>query len=63
MIKYRSYEFKKNYLDQKIFCVDESEIKIGYLNINGLNDGNHDHYFNNDKNLNHLDLIVLAETN
>ena len=34
MIKYRSYEFKKSYLDQKIFCVDESEIKVGYLNIN-----------------------------
>ena len=62
MIKYNSYEFKKLYLDQKIFEVDNSEIKVGYLNINGLQDGNHDHYFNADKNLNHLDLIVLAET-
>ena len=62
MIKYRSYEFKKIYLDQKIFEVDDSEIKVGYLNINGLLDGNHDHYFNADRNLNDLDIIVLAET-
>jgi hypothetical protein len=62
MIKYRSYIFKKIYLDQKIFAVDKSEIKVGYLNINGLEDGNHSQYFNADKNLNHLDIIVLAET-
>ena len=62
MIKYRSYEFKKIFLDQKIFEDEESEIKVGYLNINGLRDGNHDLYFNADKNLNNLDFIVLAET-
>ena len=62
MINYRSYVFKKVYLDDKIFEFNNSEIKIGYLNINGLTDGNHDHYFNADKNLNNLDLIVLAET-
>ena len=62
MIKYRHYEFKKIYLDQKIFVVDESEVKVGYLNINGLMEGNHAHYFNADRNLSHLDFIVLAET-
>ena len=62
MIKYRSYEFKKIYLDNRIFEDEESEIKVGYLNINGLMDGNHDQYFNADKNLNSLDFIVLAET-
>ena len=31
MIKHRSYEFKKIYLDQKIFNVEKDEIKIGYL--------------------------------
>ena len=62
MIKYRSYVSKKIYLDQKIFKLEDSEVKIGYLNINGLQDGNHDHYFNADKNLNNLDMVVLAET-
>ena len=62
MINHRSYEFKKVYLDQKIFEVDNSEIKVGFLNINGLQEGNHMHYFNSDKNLGNLDLIVLAET-
>ena len=62
MIKYRAYTFKKVYLDQKIFDKDDSEIKIGYLNINGLSDGNRDQYFNADRNLNDLDIICLAET-
>ena len=62
MIKYRSYIFKKIYLDQKIFKINDSEIKIGYLNINGLDDGNHSQYFNADRNLSNLDIIVLAET-
>ena len=62
MIKYRHYEFKKIYLDQKLFGVDESGFKVGYFNINGLKEGNHAHYFNADKNLSHLDFIVLAET-
>ena len=62
MIKYRSYVFKKVYLDEKIFTLDDSEIKVGYLNINGLMDGNHAQYFNADMNLKSLDMIVLAET-
>ena len=62
MIKHRSYTFKKIYLDQKIFKVDDCEIKAGYLNINGLQDGNHDQYLNADNNLSNLDLLVLAET-
>ena len=62
MVKYRSYQFKKIYLDQQIFQEPGSEIKVGYLNINGLFDGNHGHYFNADKNLISLDFVVLAET-
>ena len=62
MIKFRSYEYKKVYLDQKIFKVDQNEIKTGYLNINGLQDGKHDEYLNEDKNLNDLDFLVLSET-
>ena len=62
MKKYRKYIFRKIYLDQKIFVIDNDEIKVGYLNINGLIDGNHAHYLNADHNLKHLDLLVIAET-
>ena len=62
MIKFRPYIFKKVYLDEKIFKVDEQEIKVGYLNINGLVDGGHAEYLNADLNLQSLDILVLAET-
>ena len=62
MIKHRSYNFKKIFLDHKVFKTDEKEIKTGYLNINGLLDGGHAQYLNNDKNLSNLDFLVLAET-
>ena len=51
-----------SYVDQQIFQEPGSEIKVGYLNINGLFDGNHGHYLNADKNLISLDFLVLAET-
>ena len=59
---FRSYQFKKIYLDETIFEVNNSEIKAGYLNINGLLDGNHGDYLNADHNLKNLDILVLAET-
>ena len=62
MIKYRSYIFKKVYLDQKVFVNEDSECKLGYLNINGLKEANHCEYFNADRNLSNLDVIVIAET-
>ena len=62
MIKFRPYVFKKTYLDEKIFVQDNNEFKAGYLNINGLKDGNHGQYLNADKNLIGLDILVLAET-
>ena len=62
MIKHRSYIFKKVYLDDKVFKIDEKEIRVGYLNINGLLDGGHAQYLNADKNLSNLDILVLAET-
>ena len=62
MKKFRSYQFKKIYLDDKIFNVNNSEIKAGYLNINGLVEGNHAEYLNADHNLRNLDILVLAET-
>ena len=62
MRKFRKYNFKKIYLDERIFKIERSEIKVGYLNINGLLDGFHAEYLNADYNLKNLDILVLAET-
>ena len=62
MRKFRQYNFKKIYLDERIFEIEGAEIKLGYLNINGLMVGNHAEYLNEDHNLKHLDILVLAET-
>ena len=61
MLKFRSYKFKKTYLDEQIFVKENSEIKAGYLNINGLFDANHGHYLNEDHNLRSLDILIAAE--
>ena len=50
-MKFRQYEFKKIFLDETIFSECDQECKIGYLNINGLKEGNHIKYFNEDKNI------------
>ena len=62
MRKFDYYRMKKIYLEEKIFLHEESELKLGYLNINGLIDGNHGEYLNADKNLLNLHILVLAET-
>ena len=62
MKKFKPYMFKKVYLDKKIFQLEKSELKAGYLNINGLIDGQHVDYLNQDHNLKNLDLLVLSET-
>ena len=62
MIKFRGYTFKKIYLYDKIFTKEKAEIKVGYLNINGLIDGFHAEYLDADYNLRNLDVLVLAET-
>ena len=58
----RPYKFKKIFNDDQVFNIPDKEMKIGYLNINGLLDANHFQYLNNDKNLLNLDLLALAET-
>ena len=62
MRKFSSYKFKKIYLDENIFENGKSEVKIGYLNINGLMDGGHAEYLNEENFLVNLDLLTLAET-
>ena len=59
---HNEYEFKKVFLNDPVFNYEEKEIKVGYLNINGLMDGKHAEYLNCDKNLLHLDILVLSET-
>ena len=48
------------YLKDKIFIDDKSEVKLGYLNINGLKNKVED--IDEDKNLLNLDCLVLSET-
>ena len=62
MRKFQPYLFKKVYLDEEVFENNGDELKIGYLNINGLRDGNHAKYLNSDHNLLNLDVLVLSET-
>ena len=42
--------------------MNANEIKLGYINIRGLCDSNHAEYLDNDRNLMHLDILVIAET-
>ena len=55
------YQFKKVYLDEDI-CESKEEIKIGYLNIQGLIKGKSLEFVNNDNNLKELHYLVIAET-
>ena len=62
MRKSHEYIFRKVYLSDKIFEDSSKELKIGYLNIQNLTAELHCEYVNSDKNLNNLDILVLAET-
>ena len=62
MRKFHQYVFKKIFLSDKIFEDSNKELKIGYLNIQDLTADLHAEYVNSDKNLNYLDILVLAET-
>ncbi len=48
------------YLEDKIFMDESEEVKLGYLNINGLKHKVED--IDADKNLLNLDCLILAET-
>ena len=61
MRTFKPYKFLKIYIDEQIF--DQiPELKVGYLNINGLTDGFHAEYLNSDHNLQSLHILTLAET-
>ena len=57
----RNVKFKKVFIKEPIFT-DNKEIKIGYININGLVESYHAQYLNGDTNLLNLDMIAVAET-
>ena len=62
MRKFNNYKMKKIYPDEQIFVDSECELNFGFLNINGLLDGKHCEYLNEDQNLIHIDILVLEET-
>ena len=62
MQMFKKYVTHKTYLDQQIYVQKNEEIKIGYLNINGLTHAHHGEYLNEDKNLSNLDILALSET-
>lgn len=55
----KQYTFSKTYLETKIW-ENTDEVKIGYLNINGLDA--HIDDLNMDNNLSNLDFLCVAET-
>ena len=58
----RPFSKTKVYLNEAIYKDGTAELKVGYLNINGLLENQHGEYLNADKNLAHLDLLCLGET-
>ena len=57
----KAYQYKKIYLNQRVFKKDY-EIKLGYWNIRGIMESDHREYLDSDKNLLNLDFLVIAET-
>ena len=62
MKKFKQYKFKKIYLQDDIFIQKNKEIKCGYININDLTADYHADYLNYDKNLQNIDILVIADT-
>ena len=62
MMMYKPHQFKQVYLDQKLFINPVAEMKIGYININGLYSAQSCSIINNDFNLLQLDVLQIADT-
>ena len=56
------YRFKKIYNKDKVFDDDEKEMKLGYININGLLQKSSHAFINDDQNLLALDFLIIADT-
>ena len=55
----RPFSKTKVYLDEEIYQ-DSSELKVGFLNVNGLLNALHCDLLNSDKNLASLDILCLG---
>ncbi len=58
----KKYECKKTYLDHQVFEAPELEVKVAYLNCNGILHAHHKASLEADHNIMKADLICLAET-
>ena len=58
----KPYVFLKTFLTTKCFKLDDCDLKIGYININGLRNAQHAEYLNADKNLLNLNLMIVSDT-
>ena len=59
---FRKYNFKKTGNLESIFCSNEAEVKLGYVNINDIFGGRSIEFLNEDINLLALDVLVVADT-
>ena len=62
MMVFSPHQFKQVYLDQDLFINPSKEMKIGYININGLYNAESCSMINNDFNLLQLDILQIADT-
>ena len=62
MMMFSPHQFKQVYLDQELFINPGEEMKVGYININGLYNVESHTMINNDFNLLNLDILVIADT-
>ena len=62
MMTFSPHQFKQVYLDQELFTNPGEELKIGYINTNGLYNSESWSMINNDFNLLQLDILLIADT-
>ena len=62
MMTFSPHQFKQVYLDQELFTNPGEELKIGYINTNGLYNSESWSMINNDFNLLQLDILLIADS-
>ena len=62
MRKERPYIFSKLSIQNKCFQIDDTDFKVGYININDLTSSSHSKYLNFDKNLMNLEILCIADS-
>ena len=62
MKTFSPHSFWKTYLREKVFEVDHSELKLGYLNINDIMTSRSPEFINQDDNLLALDFLMISDT-